>query len=157
MKLVRHELTNSDEPLPWSVSFTYGALQMDLYYDANQGYNDKNKFQPLDGYHLIIHSTEEFPTESDYQFTIGHHQVSYLKLTPELMTISNDLKLVSPTKRNCYLQGEKVLKYFKVYTRRNCEEECLSDRMIETCGCVAFFLISEIWFWMTILMIQVLF
>jgi amiloride-sensitive sodium channel len=46
-------------------------------------------------------------------------------------------------RRNCYLENEKTLKFFKVYTKNNCENECLSDFMLNRCGCVEFFMIRN--------------
>ncbi|CAH1396707.1 unnamed protein product [Nezara viridula] len=36
--------------------------------------------------------------------------------------------------------GEKVLKYFKFYTKTNCENECLINRTIDVCKCVDFYM-----------------
>lgn len=46
-------------------------------------------------------------------------------------------------RRNCYLEDEKSLKFFKTYTKINCENECLTDFMIKRCGCVEFFMIRN--------------
>ena len=46
-------------------------------------------------------------------------------------------------RRNCYLEDEKVLKFFKIYTKNNCENECLTNFMISRCGCVEFFMIRN--------------
>ena len=46
-------------------------------------------------------------------------------------------------RRNCFLYQEKKLKFFKVYTKNNCENECLADFMLSNCGCVEFFMIRN--------------
>lgn len=46
-------------------------------------------------------------------------------------------------RRSCYVEGEKNLKFFKIYTKTNCEHECLSDFMLDKCGCVEFFMVRN--------------
>ena len=48
------------------------------------------------------------------------------------------LRSFSPHLRNCYFEGEKVLKYFKTYTKALCDYECLTNHTLEKCGCVKF-------------------
>lgn len=48
------------------------------------------------------------------------------------------LRSFSPQLRNCYFEGEKVLKYFKTYTKAMCEYECNTNFTLSVCGCVQF-------------------
>jgi len=52
--------------------------------------------------------------------------------------VTEDLDGYSTDARQCYLEGEKILVYFKKYTRANCLLECLVKYNIENCGCVHF-------------------
>ena len=45
-------------------------------------------------------------------------------------------------RRKCYLNNEKDLKFFKHYTKNNCEQECLAEETLKACGCVQFYMIS---------------
>lgn len=45
--------------------------------------------------------------------------------------------------RNCYLENEKQLQFFKVYNKVNCEHECLTQMTIRSCGCVQFFMVRN--------------
>lgn len=109
--------------------------------DKHQNNNDH---QPLDGSRVIIHNTDEFP------FRTGHHKQKHMDetinimYTPILNILDETLKTWKPEKRNCYLDQEKNLKYFKIYTKANCEHECLSAAMLQTCGCIPFYMISEL-------------
>lgn len=49
----------------------------------------------------------------------------------------------TPFERGCYYPNEKPLKFFKVYTERNCETECRANKTLELCGCVAYYDPSE--------------
>lgn len=44
----------------------------------------------------------------------------------------------SPESRKCYFADEKRLKYFKHYTKRNCELECLVNITLAVCNCSRF-------------------
>ena len=72
------------------------------------------------------------------------------KSSPRIRKWSNDfwsipthnLKILH-SRRNCYLENEKLLKFFKIYTKNNCENECMSAFMLSRCGCVEFFMIRN--------------
>lgn len=56
--------------------------------------------------------------------------------------IDDEVRKMSIAKRNCFLENERKLKYFTIYTKSNCEQECLSLMIAKKCRCVPFYLIS---------------
>ncbi len=67
---------------------------------------------------------------------------------------SNKLKFLHPnlegfslffvsTRRQCYFDGERQLKFFQIYTKANCELECLTNLTLRYCNCSAFFMPSK--------------
>jgi hypothetical protein len=50
---------------------------------------------------------------------------------------------VSYFRRQCYIAGERQLKFFKIYTKSNCELECLTNLTLRYCNCSAFFMPSK--------------
>jgi acid-sensing ion channel, other len=78
---------------------------------------------------FLVHSPHEaaagFEIEEMYQFLYGYDLE--VLITPEVIQTDEDLKSIDPKERGCFFQGEMKLKYFKVYSRRNCEFECISD------------------------------
>jgi len=64
-------------------------------------------------------------------------------ITPEIITSSDDFSSLSLDQRNCYLKNERKLNFFKIYTQRNCEIECLSQKMFRSCGCVPYDVIRD--------------
>lgn len=40
--------------------------------------------------------------------------------------------------RQCYLENERYLKFFNIYSQQNCELECLANLTITECGCAKF-------------------
>lgn len=41
-------------------------------------------------------------------------------------------------RRQCFFDTERQLRFFKIYTQRNCELECLANFTVKTCGCAKF-------------------
>lgn len=41
-------------------------------------------------------------------------------------------------RRQCYFNGERYLRLFRMYTQHNCELECLANYTMAKCGCVKF-------------------
>jgi acid-sensing ion channel, other len=105
--------------------------------------NDENPFQQFDGYRVIVHDNDELPSYSGQQFLHAKHYDTDIHLAPHVFLIDVEVKKMSIERRQCYLQHEKSLKFFKVYTKKNCEIECLSSMMVRTCGCVPFYVISK--------------
>lgn len=46
------------------------------------------------------------------------------------------VKVWNTVKRGCYFENERYLRYFRIYTQRNCERECDSNNTFSFCGCV---------------------
>jgi amiloride-sensitive sodium channel len=59
------------------------------------------------------------------------------------VTTSEDLKKLSWQDRMCFMDGERKLKYFKFYTQKNCEIECLSSKLLEKCKCIPYDFIRQ--------------
>jgi amiloride-sensitive sodium channel len=47
------------------------------------------------------------------------------------------------SRRQCYFDGERQLKFFQIYTKANCELECLTNSTMRYCNCSAFFMPSK--------------
>jgi acid-sensing ion channel, other len=65
-------------------------------------------------------------------------------IEPQQTKITEALKNYAPERRGCYLPNEKVLKFFKKFSKENCRSECLANKTLEVCGCVQFFMVREI-------------
>lgn len=89
---------------------------------------------------LFIHPPSEFPLSlsraDPFEFEGG--KLIEVLITPEVIMTDEDLKALEFKDRSCYMVGEKQLKFYKVYTTRNCEIECLSNHSSKACGCVPF-------------------
>ena len=59
-----------------------------------------------------------------------------ITVTPEIIRTDKGLESLNPLERECYFEEEKSLKFFKKYSQRNCEVECITNITMERCGCV---------------------
>ncbi|KAL7011593.1 hypothetical protein ACKWTF_014336 [Chironomus riparius] len=60
-------------------------------------------------------------------------KVKSFKMSPELQKYNVKY-------RQCYFDGEKKLKFFKIYTEKNCKFECLANITLSKCGCVRYYM-----------------
>ena len=89
---------------------------------------------------FIVHNTDEIPLNLNedelYEYAFGLSLD--VVITPEVVTTDKDLIKFSPEKRFCLFPNEKKLRFFKIYTKRNCEVECLSNYTKKHCDCAPF-------------------
>uniref|UniRef100_A0A1B6MTT3 Uncharacterized protein n=1 Tax=Graphocephala atropunctata TaxID=36148 RepID=A0A1B6MTT3_9HEMI len=57
-------------------------------------------------------------------------------ISPIVTSTDDEVKVWNPVKRGCYFENERYLRYFRIYTQRNCERECDSNNTFKHCGCV---------------------
>lgn len=86
---------------------------------------------------IIIHSPYELPNVDD-GIIIEYGRSLDVLITVDVVQSDDDLRRISIEKRNCFFQEERVLKFFKIYTKTNCENECASMVIYENCGCIPF-------------------
>ncbi|CAH2092886.1 unnamed protein product [Euphydryas editha] len=93
---------------------------------------------PTQGFKILLHNPAEFPRLSQQYFRIPIAQDVVVAVKPKMMTTSEGLKPYDSTRRQCYFPNERYLKFFKVYTQTNCENECLTNFTYARCSCVHF-------------------
>lgn len=74
---------------------------------------------------FAVHSPFEFPIAQNMHLFEEEKDLT-VWITPEITQTDDDLRSFSPDHRKCFFDDERKLKYFKKYTQRNCEMECLS-------------------------------
>lgn len=74
---------------------------------------------------------------------LGVGEILIILVSPQMQLTDDVLKSWQPEERGCFVEGEKSLKYFRIYTRVNCEHECLSEAILNACCCVPFYMISK--------------
>ena len=98
---------------------------------------------PVQGFKIILHTPSEVPEVSKHYFRVPTFQEVMMSVKPQMITTSDDLIGYKPNRRQCYFNSERQLRFFKVYTQRNCELECLSNFTRTECGCVKFSMPSK--------------
>lgn len=71
-------------------------------------------------------------------FRISLFEQMEVTIKPTITTTSNGLRSYDPNLRQCYFNDERRLRFFKVYSKNNCELECLANFTKKVCQCVKF-------------------
>lgn len=96
------------------------------------------------GLRFAVHNVDEMIADFDSDLVeIKHGMTLDVLITPEVMETDEDLRSFSVSERQCYMEGERKLKFFKKYSVRNCEMECLSSFTFKKCGCVPFYVVRN--------------
>lgn len=61
-----------------------------------------------------------------------------MKIKATLFDISDGLSKYKPEQRECYLNSDRSLRFFKTYTMNNCNWECKANYTKQECDCVRF-------------------
>ncbi|XP_063706287.1 pickpocket protein 28-like [Culicoides brevitarsis] len=91
---------------------------------------------------VFLHNPFEIPSnqhQTSYDLDIS--QILTLSVRPRVVLASDNIKTSYTAKeRRCFFNAEKRLRYFRVYSKRNCEIECLANITMTMCGCTPFWL-----------------
>jgi acid-sensing ion channel, other len=90
------------------------------------------------GFKLFLHLPNEIMTPFHQEQFVYWNQEKTIILKAKVYTASKLLKKYKPQKRNCYFEGERKLKFFGVYTKAQCDYECLTNFTLDRCDCVRF-------------------
>jgi amiloride-sensitive sodium channel len=84
---------------------------------------------------FMVHSPDILPLTIPYrEFDLATESVN-VEVTPVVTQTDSTLKSLSPIERGCFFEGEKKLEYFKTYTQKYCEMECIMDYAVDSCIC----------------------
>ncbi|CRL02114.1 CLUMA_CG015356, isoform A [Clunio marinus] len=89
------------------------------------------------GFKLVVHLPSEVPQFDKHYYRFPLEKSATLVVRPSLIVTEN-LESYESDLRQCYYEGEKKLKFFKYYTRSNCQLECLANFTRDKCSCIHF-------------------
>ncbi|RZF48040.1 hypothetical protein LSTR_LSTR002106 [Laodelphax striatellus] len=120
---------------PWRLSnMRFQLLPVTFYLDFNV-----DDMDPLcitgHTFTVALHNPAEPPTAYSTLTQAVTDRGNYIRIVPKVVTTSEELRSLSPQDRGCYFDDEKKLKYFKIYTIRNCEIECETNITLKQCNC----------------------
>ncbi|CAG9804614.1 unnamed protein product [Chironomus riparius] len=87
---------------------------------------------------FYIHLPNEIMLPSHQDYIVEFKKKADVLLTAKSYTTNEGMRKFPPRSRGCYFEGEKLLKYFKAYTKAHCEFECMTNYTLKECGCVKF-------------------
>ncbi|XP_055600000.1 pickpocket protein 28-like [Uranotaenia lowii] len=123
-------------PLRVSIGGYHGSLGMSLVVNKSDiDYLCGDSFQ---GYKVMLHMPNELPQMSHQFFRVPLDTELTVAITPQVMLTGKRAETYSPQKRHCYYSNERKLRYFQIYTEKNCEAECLANYTLDMCECVRF-------------------
>lgn len=97
----------------------------------------------VQGFKVKFHPPNEGPQIWKKYFHISPGQAALFTIEPKVIITSNNVRKYSPKVRQCYFNSERRLRFYKQYTQRNCEAECLANYTLAQCGCVKFSMPSK--------------
>ncbi|XP_047022448.1 pickpocket protein 28-like [Helicoverpa zea] len=92
------------------------------------------------GFRVYIQHPSDVPQTSLYYYAVLHNQVSSMAISFDVLNTSESLRGYDPEVRQCYFPDERYLKYFKIYSSKNCRMECLANITFSLCQCVEFYM-----------------
>jgi Amiloride-sensitive sodium channel len=140
MQYPEYETETLQLPPPWKADSPIQTIYLE-FFDLHENYS--NNFEAKARIHAIIHPNDEFPSAAATHVYFWNQRV-HTHIYPHQVLLDDDLKHESPELRNCFFKHEKSLRMFRIYSKENCEHECQSFAFAQSCGCVPFYLISEI-------------
>lgn len=129
--------TINASPRPIAGSGQHMGLTLKLNADLKNYYCSSTSSA---GFKILLHSPVEMPKIKDYGFSIEPGFETHASIAPQLNDASNLIRRVPIEIRQCIFEGENTLKFFKSYSKKNCEMECEADLVDEACGCVMHFM-----------------
>lgn len=101
---------------------------------------------PIQGFKILLHTPGEVPQVSKHYFRVPLNQEVLVSIQPQMITTSEGLRDYDPNIRGCFFNSERKLRFFKIYTQRNCELECIANFTKNQCGCVKFSMPSKCYY-----------
>lgn len=137
---LRYHFNKTPLAMPWSTSAdAMSGLKITLKRrrDYSSGLAEQCNYE-----NFIIHDPFEQPMSSD-GLVFDYGMSLDVLISVDAIKSDENLRDIDLSKRNCYFEDERKLKFFKVYTKLNCERECRSLFTFDSCGCVPFFLVRN--------------
>jgi hypothetical protein len=138
---------NESEPL-WSPEKGFRSKALNFPERAKKYYEkiiiptlnatDQENTCSFKSFRIYIHKPNEMVTQFHEFLFIDFQNYIKFHITPHATRTDSALQKFPADFRKCYFEGERKLKFFKIYTKFHCEWECVANATLEKCGCVKF-------------------
>lgn len=120
-------------------AFSFRISRFTAQITVSDGEHDNLCQNDIAGVKVFLNIPGEIP--STLQSVKAYTQSSFLQsvttyITPYLIKAADGLRKYAPNTRKCYFASERRLRFFKLYTKNNCELECLATFIKQECDCV---------------------
>jgi acid-sensing ion channel, other len=92
------------------------------------------------GFKALLHSPIETPKLANFGFFIEPGRETKIVITPKISEATDLIRKVPMQQRQCVFAVENNLSYYNVYSKKNCESECISNLTERECGCTLYFM-----------------
>lgn len=115
------------------------SLNLELNLDSNDWYYNYKCESPITkSFKIFLHRPDEIKEAFDRPIEAEVGKKVTIEVNPVVIVTSNSLRRYSSRLRHCFYDSERKLKFFQVYTKSNCEHECLANFTFSLCGCVKY-------------------
>lgn len=90
------------------------------------------------GFRIGFHSPGDIARVKKNFFDLSPKQAVFYSIEPKYIETTKEVRKFTPHQRQCFLNTERKLRFYRQYTRNNCLLECLSNYILAQCGCVRF-------------------
>lgn len=87
---------------------------------------------------MALHLPSDLPRMQNDFIHIPPDQDVYISIKPNVLVTSKGLRRYSANERGCYFKSERKLAFFRSYSQKKCEMECLANFTKDYCECVHF-------------------
>lgn len=109
-------------------------------FEFSEGYDD---FCRKPGFRIFLRTPGEVLSSRDDSIYIQSSERVNIFIKPKRIIASDGLRSYSSEQHECFFSTERQLRFFKYYSQRNCETECLANYTLQKCGCVKFLMPSN--------------
>lgn len=94
---------------------------------------------PVQSFKILLHTAGEVPQLSKYYYRVPLDHDIVMSVRPNIMQTSETLLTdYNYMRRKCFYDGERQLEFFRKYTQRNCQLDCVARQTVEICKCAKF-------------------
>lgn len=112
-----------------ALGFTLRSLNIDVEYVCRT---------LVPGYKLFLHTPFDPLRSTDTSIRVPFSEEINVSIAPKIYFTAETLQSYDPNVRKCFFRWERQLRFFRIYSRANCESECLANYTLDACGCVKF-------------------
>lgn len=128
-----YNISSSDRKHPYKVYDSHEKLELVMH-----SYQEFNHPECDFEFAIYIHNPTDLPWEetNKHKFKVSKSSDVSVSIRPTIIKTDANLKKYKTDHRNCFFEDEHPLKYFKKYSKKNCDLECFAEEVEKICNCL---------------------